>query len=127
MRNILINVFQEKSGNERWDEEDKRDKRDIIDVKIGLRLHEFVEPDGNVNYANDEEQTWKRVQQRDLVELGILQNFQDFNIRRFVRRLDSTCRQLSLTLFAVFAVRQRDLEENRRQNASHRQKQCNVL
>lgn len=53
MRNLLINVFQEKRGNERCDEEDKRNDRDIFDRLIRPRLHELVEPDGNVNYAND--------------------------------------------------------------------------
>lgn len=52
MRNILINVFQEKSGDEWWDEKDKRYESDILNILIGLRLHEFIEPDGNVNYAN---------------------------------------------------------------------------
>jgi hypothetical protein len=57
MRNILINVFQEKSSNKRSHEEDQWNDSEIFDVYVSLRLHELVEPDGNVDDANDEKQT----------------------------------------------------------------------
>lgn len=78
VRNLLINVFEEKSSDERCYEEDERNERNIFDALIVLRLHEIVEPDGNVDCANDEKETRKRVQKSDFVKLDILEHSKDF-------------------------------------------------
>lgn len=79
VRNPLINVFEEKRGDERCHEEDERNERNIFDVLIVLRLHEIVEPDGNVDCANDEKETRKRVQKGDFVKLEVPQHSEDFD------------------------------------------------
>jgi hypothetical protein len=88
MRNaFLINVFQQKCGNKRCHEEDKRNQRDVLDPLVALRLHEVVQPDRDVNYANDEEEPRECVEESDLVELDVLEDFEGARAGRFDRRL----------------------------------------
>lgn len=47
-----------------------------------LCLHEVIEPDWNINYTDDKENSRKGVQERNFVQVKVFKNLNDINLGR---------------------------------------------
>lgn len=126
MRNVVIDVLEKKSCDQRSDVENERHKCDVCDVLVAFGFHELVQPQRNVDRSDHQKQSGEGVQQRDLVQLWILQDTRHFHFFRFYRRLQ-LCRRLLRSLWLVIAQREGNLENNRRNDSRDGEKDRDVL